>query len=342
MAKPRECLKSNVEGADRQVLGLFPSINFYSSEVDKQRKKGMKTCLRVLCIAADEGCVNRYMLSMKYKIGGDSISRALKSLKRLKLLRAMPPTPTEKGGKRIDYVLTAKGVIACMSIPRFQQVQKLYSILLRFEDNMVARTLILLNWLSIPGDGTQTSVAMRHIRELTDQGVNLEQKSEDSIYRDLLTIDENRIAQRLDPIAEGIKELSSYLTPESSRIFYEQFLSLITLAKEDPEVFEITMGLVKEFFLFLLGPEFQAWFRTKSSREDMKRIYDKCKGMVLSEIGMEADEVLTPEPLLDFLLADSQSARTKRSNLIRKLRELLASEVTLKVSEIVNSQYKKK
>lgn len=328
MSKPKRYLSVNVEQADKQILSLFPSINFQGEEVDKQRKKGMKTCLRVLCIAADKDFVSRYMLTKKYEFGGDSINRALERLERLELLKAMPPKLTSKKVGRIDYVLTVKGLIACMSLPRFQQVQQLYRILLKFSDDTVARTLILLNWLSESGDGTQISVAVRYIRKLSEQGVNVEQKSEDSIYRDLLTIDEIRIAKTLDPILETLKETIPSLTPENGQVIGEELIDVIKMATSDPELFKIAIDLMRESFFLFLCPEFQAWFRTKPSSEDMKRMFDTCKKITLSVVTRE---------FFFGLLEENKDSQEKISRLILKLRELFASEVTRKIEGILNS-----
>ncbi|MEM2968652.1 MAG: hypothetical protein QXJ76_05010 [Candidatus Bathyarchaeia archaeon] len=185
---------------DEEILCLFPSLDFNRTNVHANSKERMKTLLAVLARVAEKGCVTKYDLTKGSgdrfpRIGGQTAHDVLQELEELGLLKSVRTT-NEKGTLKIEKVLTAKGVIACLTMPEFQKTGKLRKILDNpsFKGNKLAVLLKIYNEgyvrRRIDADRNEFSAFVTLIKELGSRGFNLELKTEETIMNDLQETEE--------------------------------------------------------------------------------------------------------------------------------------------------------
>ena len=177
---------------DKEILSLFPSLDYNRANIPSNSKGKIKSFLKVL-EAASKGYITKYSLE-KDGFSSQSAMDALKALERLGLLKTKEST-NEKGTIKKERTLTAKGLIACMALPIFQSKEQLQILLESNDskDNKLASLLKLYNQGYAVGaiDETKSSSsAVALVRELAKQGFNLEIKSEESIAENLQAIEE--------------------------------------------------------------------------------------------------------------------------------------------------------
>lgn len=266
--------KTATDNVDKEILSLFPSLDFNRTNVHIQKKKRMKTYLVVLKKAAEIGYVTKYILTKwnaSPRIGGQAAQDTLEELEGLGLVKAKQAT-SKKGTTRIDRILTPKGIIACMVIPEFQKAEQLKQILERqyYKGSKLASILKVFNEgfvRRIGIDESQISRAVTIVKELTVHGFNLELKSEDSIAQDLRAIEEKGFIEslKITPF-EAAGALLQSLEDEDSRFLLGRLVNKYS-TKEPPdfEALEKISRVLNGIFLFMSSPEGIAWIKSNKS-----------------------------------------------------------------------------
>ena len=187
-------LLEDVDAADSKVLRLFPCQDFQGGTFGLQAKKGLKTALRTILVAAEDGYVNENELS-KYGVGGDSRHRLLPRLLDRGLL-TRSEEKSERGGKKFVYQLSAKGVVLCAAFPRILKSYLYVSLI----NNRVANRPLAYTMLTLYDADSIRKSGRNHLLEVlhfaSDSGLNIEHVSEKDIAQRLLLEEE---AMSTDP-----------------------------------------------------------------------------------------------------------------------------------------------
>jgi DNA-binding MarR family transcriptional regulator len=122
-AKTIRNLASTTKKADHQILQLFPSLNFSSTNraTDKTVILQRLTCLKIV------GCSQEYIsasdLSRELGVSRSEANKAIKGLVSLSLVKA------EKKKKTVAYSITTVGFVALMAFDEFRDWGKIKSVL---------------------------------------------------------------------------------------------------------------------------------------------------------------------------------------------------------------------
>ena len=279
------------EEFDNAILTLFPSLDFNRTNVHGQKKKGMKTLLNVLEKAGTEGYVTKYMLTnwkASPRLGGQTAQNALEELELLKLLN-VTPTISEKYTPRKDRILTAKGIIACMALPQFQQTDDLNSILGRqaYDGNELASTIKLYNETFVRGtnlDQFSISPAIIIVKKLAEKGFNLELMTEENIANELRRSEEKMFLESLKIdafdffwdflffLGKQEKEIRNFFVIQLEKNL-ELFSALGPLSSEEKEELKKSSLYIKEMILLLTSQEFLSYSKINKP-ESFEKIYD--------------------------------------------------------------------
>src|SRR3972149_8675042 len=99
MVKQSTKEKSNTShSVDREILRLFPSLDFNRANVHANSKERMKTLLAVLARVAEEGCVTKYDLTKGSssngfpRMGGQTAQDVLQELEELGVFNVLRTT----------------------------------------------------------------------------------------------------------------------------------------------------------------------------------------------------------------------------------------------------------
>lgn len=301
MVKQSAKEKSNTShSVDREILRLFPSLDFNRANVHANSKERMKTLLAVLARVAEEGCVTKYDLTKGSssngfpRMGGQTAQDVLQELEELGLLKALRTT-NEKGTLKIEKVLTAKGVMACLAMPKFQKAGKLGKILdnPNLKGDKLAVLLKIYNEgyvrRRIDTDRTEFSALVTLIREFGSRGFNLELKTEETIMNDLQETEENGFNELMKlsiaDFAEGFTLFMNEPDEESQQMRQELTLLLnYSLKTKSPKPRENTKQEAEQSRRFvqslmnMASPVSIAWIknhRGKFTHNDLIEAVDK-------------------------------------------------------------------
>lgn len=276
--------KTATDDVDRDILSLFPSLDFNRTKVHNQTKKRMKKYLIILKKAAEMEYVTKYILTKEGaspRMGGQVAQKALEELEELGLLMSKQAT-SKKGTPRIDRILTPKGIIACMAINEFQKVDKLRQILKRpcYKGSKLALILEMYNAGLVRREGiegSQTSPAVVIVKELAIvHRFNLDRKSEDDIAKDFRSIEEAGFFEslKITPIEAAITFLQGSKNEE-----FRYWMNEASKLNLNSEVLDIMTKLNQNILLFFTSPEARIWMMSVKSNitsyEELKDIMDK-------------------------------------------------------------------
>jgi len=264
-------LLEDIDAADSKVLRLFPCIDFQGGTFGLQAKKGLKTALRTLIVAAEDGYVNENELS-KYGVGGDSRHRLLPRLLYRGLLTRSEKR-SERGGKKFVYELSDKGVVLCAAFPRILKSYLYVSLI----NNRVANRPLAYTMLTLYDADSMRKSGRNHLLEVlrfaADSGLNVEHVSEKEIARRLLLEEEamSRDAQEtfLFRLCRELIDWASSASDDDIADVRKSVSDLLDLLRsKDPDARamarrlfpEITAGL-RDMLQFVRSSDFQVWRR---------------------------------------------------------------------------------
>jgi uncharacterized protein YehS (DUF1456 family) len=243
---------------------LFPSLDFNRANVHANSKERMKTLLAVLARVAEKGCVTKYDLTKGShldgfpRMGGQTAQDVLQELEKLGLLKPVRTT-NEKGTLKIEKVLTANGVIACLTMPFFQKTGKIRKIVDNpiFKGDKLAVLLRIYNECyvrrRIDADRNEFSALVALIREFGSRGFNLELKTEETIMNDLQETEE-----------DGFNELMNLSIAD----FAEGFSLFMNDPDEDSQQMKQELTLLLNYSLKAKGPQPRKNAEHEAERDD--------------------------------------------------------------------------
>jgi hypothetical protein len=201
---------------DKTILCLFPSLDFNRVNVHANSKKKMNTMLKILDTVAKHGSITSYDLTQRTKkendkvvfprMGGDTADKALQELEELELLKSYETTSSRRTPK-FPKVLTAKGVIACLSLPEFQKTKELEKILQRptLKDSELVtlmriytdeNPLVKAQFKDIVQKGQSLLVVL--IKMLAERKINVELKTQEELLHDLKNVMDKIVNKKLE------------------------------------------------------------------------------------------------------------------------------------------------
>lgn len=307
-----------IDSVDREILSLFPSLNFNRLNVNKNAKKRMKRYLKVLKKTAENGSITKYTLTKwnaSPRLGGQSAQEALVELEELDLLKS-ERTTSKKGTLRINRSLTPKGIIACMALPEFQQIDQLNKILEKsyYKDSKLASTLRLYNNKFVRRTNLTEypiSPATVIVKEVVIRGFNFELKSENSIAQELRNIEEAGFIEslKLNPFLIYSSFILS-LENEKFRHYLKYLINEVPKRKLDFKTVHQIERTIQAMILFFTSPE------------------------VLASVSLIEKSKLNPEKLIEIV--DRQIIESK----IKFKDDVERFEYALKtIREIITSKY---
>ena len=291
---------------DRDILHLFPSLDFTRANVYANSKERMKTLLKVLMRVAELGTVTKYDLTKRTpsngfpRMGGQTAQDVLHELEDLSLLKAIKTT-NEKGTLKIERVLTAKGILACLAITGFQKTRKLAKIL----ENPNLKESELAALLKIYNDGyvrrdmdidrKEFSALSVFVREFGARGFNLELKTEDAILNDLRkTEDEgfnDLMRMSIAEFAGGFMRFMSSTDEESQQEKRDLiFLLNESLKNAQTKTIDLEQGIkFVQGIVNIPTPEFIAW-RVAQKRKSINVDWDKAYKELFADVDKKLSE----------------------------------------------------
>lgn len=313
---------------DLQILSLFPSLDFNRPNIHAQSKKGMKRSLFILKQTAETGYITKYMLTnerSQFRMGGQSAHDGLKSLVQIGLLHK-DHSKTIKKTERNDHTLTSKGAIACLVFPEFQKKHKFGKILSssKNKENELFFTLNLFNQTFVRGRKrkypSQSPLTIL-IKEMVEQGFNLELKSEKRIVQDIRMIEENKFLGSLNVSQFDFVSSIMFDSSNGEESNFETLVKVMNenasnlkelrkIMKENPNESEIIKRAVdkqlKGLMLFFTSQEFYLWKEKYSSDltiQDLSQMVEE----KISQMGKSDDPLetfTTMFPLMHQTLRD--------------------------------------
>ena len=277
---------------DKEILCLFPSLDFTKPNVHAQKKNYVETLLTVLQKAAENDYVTKYMLTKwdaSPRMGGQSAQNSLQELESIGLLRAKT-SKSEKRTLRIDRILTGKGIIACMILPQFQKTNKLKTLLKKpiLQDNELALSLKLYNETFVRGTNlnqNEISPAVIVIKQLAKNGFNLELKPEENIVAEIRRSEEKMFLESLKIdafdffwdfflfLSEQDKNIRNFFFKELEKNI-ELFSALGPLSSEQKKELKKSSLFVKELVLLITSQEYFRFIKNSDAKV-IEKMYEK-------------------------------------------------------------------
>jgi nucleoside diphosphate kinase len=276
----KEPLKSTLT-IDKQILALFPTFNF-DMEKNAKRKASIKKRLRVLKIVADQTVkkqfenINQYYLTKKVHpaIGGGTANGILKDLVGIGILRVQKARSKKKQTKFLTK-LTAKGVIACMTLTDLQSPSKVKLLLEgTTAENQPLNTLA--NLLSIYNEGyvrfgnnsgEKISDIITVLHELTIKGrlLDFAHMSEDAIENELRNEERRSFVEKLNASQTAILSLLIQHSDDNFVRILKLFNEIFPKEKRTKENIERIVRVVENLFVTLTSPEVLVFIETFNS-----------------------------------------------------------------------------
>jgi len=128
----------SIREADLSVLSLFPSLNSGTSQLPQRRSKDAIRNVSVI-LAVAEGNTAKHQIS-RYCSLSDSVTA-----KSIKLLQSKKLVSKKRARSKVEYYLSAKGVIVSTAFPKFRKSEILWSRLTRneYKGNPLAFVLLI-------------------------------------------------------------------------------------------------------------------------------------------------------------------------------------------------------
>jgi predicted transcriptional regulator len=172
MGSSTKLSSKSIREADLSVLSLFPSLNFGTSQLPQRKSKDAIRNVSVI-LAVAEGNTAKHQISRYCSLSGSVTTKSIKLLQSKKLVSK------KKAKSKVEYYLSAKGVIASMAFPKFRESELLWSRLTsnEYKGNPLAFAL-LITGLSLKDRSEavyetllQFAKTRRNIEDLDDRAV---------------------------------------------------------------------------------------------------------------------------------------------------------------------------
>lgn len=249
--------KEFISKIDKEILSLFPSLDFNRQDIDVQKSKGMITRLRILDNATEKS-VTKYSLTQwkaEPRFGGQPAQDALIALSKLGLIKA-EKTISPKRTIRNDYFLTPKGIVACLCFSNIQQKITLSDLLkqTKFKGNKLVFVLTLFNetFVRVEKAPEGLSPVILLLERMAKKGFDFERKNEEEIADDLRKTEQEIFFESLRIDAFGSYELLlsglSQFDKKTKKVFMSTFqnsIKQLSNSKLNPEQKEQAMELTK-------------------------------------------------------------------------------------------------
>lgn len=325
---------------DSEILCLFPSLDFNRPNVHANSKERMKSLLAVLSITAKKGSITKYDLTNwksqdnnGFRFGGQTAQDVITELEDLKLLRTIEKT-SEKNRPKKERVLTAKGVLACLAMPEFQQTSILSKILKStyLKDSELGLLLKIYNdgfvRRSMEIDRKKISTLSVLTREFGCRGYNLELKTETAIINDLRASEENGFIEDTKfSLADVTSVLFDFVNAndEDSQQDKRELIELLnnslsdehqSVSMEERVKTAQQMGKFFQGLLNFFGPEFLSWFVEQKRRYSKADIHGLTKEAQKKLVAWGVDETM------DFGDRSEYVARAVREVAVEQLQKM--------------------
>jgi hypothetical protein len=268
------------------LLALFPGVDYSRANLHTNSKIAMKTRLKILFIAAEEGFVTKYELTKpaaEPRFGGETVDNALRELERMQLL-SVTQHFGKTGSKRNDYALTAKGLIVCLVFEKYQICEN-YSLLIKklnFSQGELAFTLLLYNRFP--------PLIMDTLTQLANKGLNFEQTTDEYIVSEIRKTSDLLVLQSNNNPTQFIAEL---LMDGSEAILIKLSKDLIRLSKDFKKLYidpqeqvlakKIMSDLIAGLFSWLKSPELKLWVTSNQNFDELHGLLDEMKSKVIDD-----------------------------------------------------------
>jgi len=254
-------LLEDVERADSKVLHLFPPLDFNATVFGPQAKKGLRTALRVLLVAAEDGYVNENELS-KYGVGGDSRHKMLRRLLDLGLLVRSEET-SEKGGKKFVHHLSGKGLLLCAAFSRIFKSGLYVSLIKCVANKSLANVTLFLYHRPISA-GKNRLLEVLH--SASDISLNFHLLSEESVADRLLQAEESVSMDRGEMLVfEHLPEIIDMLSAASDEVvdaLLLQIAQFVKSARSQPHIAKAAVTFLGQLRQLFRSTDFQILLRT--------------------------------------------------------------------------------
>jgi len=283
-------LLEDVDAADSKVLCLFPCMDFQGGTFGLQVRKGLKTALRTLLVAAEDGYVNENELS-KYGVGGDSRHRLLPRLLDRGLL-TRSEEKSERGGKKFVYQLSDKGVVLCAAFPRILKSYLYVSLIKNCVTNVpLAHTMLTLYDADSIGKGGRN-----HLLEVlrfasSELGLNVENVSEEALTENLLHAEERLSTSPeevlLFKMAEQFVDWLASAPSEDIADLRQGASGFIEVARSNPTIAKRVLLVSGEVLHLLRSPDFALWIRIPGNVRRLKKLLSGLIQQHIEDFGSE-------------------------------------------------------
>lgn len=317
-------LLADVDSADARILSLFPSLDYRRTGIELRTVTGLRTALRVLLVAVEEGYVNDQLLVKKYAVGGDSRRRVLPQLLDLQMLSRKEEL-SEKKVKRFRYLLADKGVLLSAAFQRIFKSSRYVDLVRDHVTNKSLAQVLMILYLQRRGD--KKNALLETLHSLAEIGLNFEHVAEDELTNRIL--DAEQLITH-DPRVSQLFELLEIFVNSLPHASQEQFVhftefayqipSYIEFARSEPVMTKRLLTLIREMMQFLASPDFQMYLMT---HRDPSRLKD----IVLDELRLQVS------PIKDMPTDERLGTLWRRridivENVSRRLREETYSQIT--------------
>jgi hypothetical protein len=253
-------LLEDVNKADPKVLRLFPSMDFRRGTLMPQVEGGLKTDLRILIVAADNGYVNHQILTRDYAVGGDSRTRSLSRLHELRLLSRYRTTSKKKVRKDV-YRLSGKGLLLCAAFPRIFKSETYVSLMKKCVPNRSLANTILLLYGQPAGDCGNRLLEALHWA--ADRGFNLENLPEEALSERLLSTEELTENNLLSKLLRWFLDALSRMTDEDVESMLRDVSEFVRTAHSKPLGAKFVLVLQEEIDRLLRSSDFLVWLKAR-------------------------------------------------------------------------------
>lgn len=306
--KQKEKAQSSLK-TDSQILCLFPSLDYNRTNVHANSKDRMRNLLAVLSLVAERGSVTKYELTNWKscdnngfpRLGGQTAQDILVELEELEMLRSLKTT-NKKGVPKIERVLTAKGILACLAMPEFQKTEKLAKILHgpNLKESKLATQLRIYNegyvrrYMDI--NRKEHSALAVLLREFGEKGFNLELKTQEAIMKDLRKTEDEGFGDMtklsLADWAGVLMDFISSTDEESQKEKKDLIFLLNSSLNKKPQSEKIDAQQGTKFMQGLMNiasPEFLAW-RLAHKRKSVNVDWDTLYKGFMADVDKKLDE----------------------------------------------------